>query len=101
MTVKLKKSACPKCLKVLDAASCITEEHENEVPKPGDITICSRCGIFLEFSIELKLQYMTKETHDKIPPYILERMNRVSTAIKLANKIRFVVFGDNDEETVH
>lgn len=59
---RIPGSPCPNCLIVLDAA---TSAYGGEVtPKPGDVTLCSKCGTFLQFGEGLVLQSCDIETVD-------------------------------------
>lgn len=57
--VFLKKDHCPHCKAYLDCASNI--ESETLRPKPGDVSICIKCGTFLEFDENLTLIYLSDE----------------------------------------
>ena len=46
-------STCPTCGYVMDDATCVTDASKR--PKPGDVSVCMRCGEILAFSGTLNL----------------------------------------------
>jgi hypothetical protein len=68
--VKLPESKCPTCGYVMDSATCI--EKKAYRPKPGDLSICLKCGEILIFKADLRadlpdvadLLNMPKETEE-------------------------------------
>jgi RNase P subunit RPR2 len=61
--VKVKRSKCSNCGLLLDAASAVKEgvmSHDVK-PKPGDITVCIRCGHIMAFNRQLKLVELSLE----------------------------------------
>jgi hypothetical protein len=55
--MKLPTSACLKCGDRLDA---VTATHDGDIPEPGDITICLRCGHQMALTRGLRLRELTK-----------------------------------------
>lgn len=41
---------CPTCGYVLDSATCVEGDHN---PKPGDVSVCLKCGEVLQFNESL------------------------------------------------
>lgn len=58
------KSQCPKCRRLLDAASSV--EAPKARPSPGDCTVCIYCRSILEFDNSLKLIFAKDSTLKKI-----------------------------------
>jgi len=56
MTYRVKKSKCPACSHVLDAATGL--EDVTHVPEPGDVTLCINCLELLEFDEKLGLSIL-------------------------------------------
>lgn len=52
-------SNCPSCGKVNDLAECL--EDESARPKPGDVSICIKCGAFLIFNSSLGQDLMSED----------------------------------------
>ncbi len=79
---RLKKSECPTCKHVLDAAT----GESGEKPRNGDFSICFYCGEILRFQGEdgdvkkadpedlLELRRESEETYDQVYQY--QRMIR-------------------------
>lgn len=49
---RMKRSECPQCSRVVDAASPM---NCNATPAPGDITFCVGCGAMCQFTDDLGL----------------------------------------------
>jgi hypothetical protein len=58
-TTRLDPHSCPVCQTNLDAASDPTVE--NNVPSPGDITLCFYCESLCEFDRDMKLKQVELE----------------------------------------
>lgn len=54
--VRIPESACLHCGKVMNSATCVTD---NSRPNPGDATICLHCGHLMFFSDTLVLRNPT------------------------------------------
>lgn len=52
---RIPESPCPYCGLKIDGAAYTG----NEVPSPGDVAKCIRCGEFSEFGVDLTLQPMS------------------------------------------
>ncbi len=49
-TTRLPTASCPRCGYEMDSASGV---NHNRKPKPGDFSLCLRCGQVLRFDDEL------------------------------------------------
>jgi hypothetical protein len=49
----------------MDCATCIDPGEEDARPKPGDLTICIKCGEFLIFGKGYKLRLPTRDEYRK------------------------------------
>lgn len=49
---------CPVCAEVLDGATCVDRDAS---PKPGDATMCIKCGSIVMFTRGLGLRLPTKQ----------------------------------------
>jgi hypothetical protein len=59
---------CPRCFKLLDATSALT--HADDVPVPGDYTVCIQCAAVLRFGTGLQLELsslMDIPEHSRLP----------------------------------
>lgn len=63
METRTPKDHCPKCGKRFDATSSAVGEHR---PKPGDVTICIKCGGILFFKDDLTTRLPTDEEHKRV-----------------------------------
>lgn len=52
----LKSCACSGCGEVFDRASCVGED---KAPRPGDVTVCIRCGHIMAFANDLSFRELT------------------------------------------
>jgi hypothetical protein len=64
------ESPCTACGHKLDGATCVGDD---KMPKPGDISVCIRCGHLMAFGDDLMLRNLTnEEMHDVAgDPYII------------------------------
>lgn len=79
----VKPIGCPYCGMVLDDATLAT--GPNEIPSPGDISICFGCGGALEYDSGLRLQVIsheTLETMEALEPWLKEQFEDAKTAIR-------------------
>lgn len=60
---EIKQTRCPICGKKLE---CATNFFGENAPKPGDATICIRCGHAAIFDDELGLRPATPEEQEQI-----------------------------------
>jgi hypothetical protein len=81
-TTILKPSFCPFCFKMLDAASSVRGE---EVPQPGDFTVCISCCNVLLFDDDMKLLASSLED---IPMHSRLDFAKVVTACKQITRAR-------------
>ena len=62
-TTRIPESNCPTCNHKLNAVSdCINQN----VPKPGDISMCIKCGQMLEFSDDLTQIHIKPKTLEEL-----------------------------------
>jgi len=57
-TIRIPPDACLDCKTPLDA---VTDPITNQRPKPGDITICLRCGHVMAFGKKLRVRPLTDD----------------------------------------
>jgi len=81
-TTELEKTSCPCCDYELDRAS----SFEGKVPKEGDVSMCIKCGIMLEFDsdggmIKIKPETLKAVKADK------ETWNKIVTMQNAINKL--------------
>lgn len=55
---------CPACLTKLSAATGL---RPTGGPRPGDVSVCVYCGIYLEFNSDLTVSTMTDEQFAALP----------------------------------
>ena len=61
-SLRLPPHNCPSCYRVLTAATSATGD---EMPRPGNITICFYCGHIMAFAKDMSLRSLTDaEIHD-------------------------------------
>ena len=65
-THHLASYTCPKCGKVMDAATSVL--HDPTQPKAGDISICLYCRNVAEFTADLTLRTLTNSDIAKLKP---------------------------------
>lgn len=58
------KDHCPKCNKLLDAA---TDANGVSIPDPGDLSICFYCHTMLKFSDDMALRELTEIEFEALP----------------------------------
>jgi hypothetical protein len=59
-------SKCLGCGTDLDDATAVSQPLDKIMPKPGDYTVCLKCGHMMAFSETLTLREMTGEEMHKI-----------------------------------
>ena len=79
MTTRLAETKCLRCHHKLDAASCLADDAA--VPKPGDITICIKCGYLMTFTDDLSFRDLTEEEVLEVTLDVVSRFQRVRKAI--------------------
>lgn len=57
--LKFQASKCLECGARMNAAGA--PEHFGELPKPGELCVCSKCGAVMKFSDDLTPRGMTEE----------------------------------------
>ena len=62
---KLPPDKCPWCGKVVNAASGV---GSRSAPRPGDFSVCDRCGEVLRFGSDLKLARAPTNWRDVLDP---------------------------------
>jgi len=65
-THRLASYSCPKCGKVMDAATSAI--NDAAPPRAGDISICLYCRNVAEFTADLKLRTLTDSDIAKLKP---------------------------------
>jgi hypothetical protein len=67
MTTKMPAQHCLACGNTVDAASNIEKKEPSGVvglrahrPKPGDVTLCIRCGCIMIWNKRMQFRYPTK-----------------------------------------
>ncbi len=63
--IHLPESKCTRCGYVMDMATTL-EDPEIHLPKPGDISLCMRCGLLSVFDENLRLQPPSDEKIEKL-----------------------------------
>jgi hypothetical protein len=65
LDTRLSPSVCLDCGKVLDMAAAVVESAAQRPrvhkPRPGDVTVCWRCGHVMAFDNELQLRNLTAQ----------------------------------------
>lgn len=79
MTTRLPERECLQCGKKLDAASCLADD--TAVPRPGDISMCIRCGHLMTFADDLSYRELTEEELLEVP---LDEVSQLQRARKRA-----------------
>lgn len=79
-TTRHQASACPSCGYVMDASTAVTDP--NAVPKPGDLTICIKCGTPLQYGPGLMLQKLSAETWENLDPATTRMLQRAAQMIQ-------------------
>lgn len=67
---------CPGCDYRMNVSTCVTPGHEIAEPKPGDLSICLNCGMWLEFNdilVPLPMSEAARASLDDQNRTILER----------------------------
>jgi len=82
ITSQLEKDTCPACGYTLDAATGV---QGNEIPGPGDISICINCASVLEFGPTLKLKLFSELELKKLSK---EELDDISFAQSFIRKQR-------------
>lgn len=77
---KMGEDHCPACNYLCDSASALNEPHST--PNPGDVSICLNCGELLEFSSDMALIEIRKETLSELEPKQLQELYNARAHIK-------------------
>ncbi len=74
-----KKLPCPVCQKNLDA---VTNLDDNDMPGPGDITICAYCQTWLVYNKEMNIEICSQSYINTLPKEFQERLERMTVILK-------------------
>ena len=80
--MKTKWYECPVCLVRMDGATAVTDA-EKASPKPGDLSVCGRCGAILVYG-EKDLEVADERTLEKFPEDQLRLVRDISSFIRSA-----------------
>lgn len=78
-TTKLGTDYCPSCDGILD--TCTSTDGE-EVPSPGDVTLCFYCGEVLQFTDDMSTQILPDVVIDSFDEEQKTYIRRLQNAIK-------------------
>ena len=86
---RMPTSHCPNCGKKIDAASGVEDEHA--IPEPGDVSICIKCGTFLEFNEDLTVKEATTNTLREVPDEAMAQLLHIRRVIeaRLLEKVTY------------
>lgn len=72
-------SWCPDCgYGPIDAATGLDKGHQ---PSPGDVSLCIKCGAFLQFDHTMHLVVLTAKEMRQLPEDIRARMHQARRVI--------------------
>lgn len=77
------EAKCPKCGKVLDGVSGLSQ---NDFPDPGDVGVCIGCASVLVFMVNYQLRLMTNEEIEELAPHEIVKIAIAKFAIKETQK---------------
>jgi len=63
--VRMASTECPHCHCMHDTASCASAPNKKLRPKPGNVTMCIRCGAILVFTRSMNLRMMTEREYNR------------------------------------
>lgn len=73
----IKPCACPVCDYYLDCTA--NANKETDPPKPGDFSVCFKCGALLRWNLEMDMKEATPEDLDELDPDNLKEVYRIVT----------------------
>jgi hypothetical protein len=59
-------NACPICGHKIDTATALSE-GQSEQPKPGDVSVCGSCAVFLIFTNAMRLRLLKSSEFIELP----------------------------------
>jgi len=77
---RLPESECPSCGYRVDAASGISTD---EAPKPGDVTLCMKCGQVMQFTATLGVRGVQPASIPGIDRATMRNIRRAQRAIAI------------------
>lgn len=77
MSHRVAPSPCPKCARVLDGASGLSD---SQPPAEGDVTVCLYCGAMLTFGAELALRVLSPAEFNAMPADVRGELARAALA---------------------
>lgn len=78
-------AACPRCQHRVNRVSELVEddpERRPSRPKPGDVTLCIRCGAVLRFTLDLGLAELPQRGLDALPAEQRRMIRQAQQAIR-------------------
>lgn len=79
-SVRTRWYECPVCFVRMDGATAVTDT-EKVSPKPGDLSVCGRCGAILVYG-EKDLEVADERTLERFPEDQLQLVRSISSLIK-------------------
>jgi hypothetical protein len=70
---------CPICAYEFDAASGMTHDAR---PKPGDVSLCIKCGEVLEFASDMRVRQASLETMLSLPDDAKAQVDKMQKIIR-------------------
>lgn len=58
----------------------ISQENSTDVPEPGDVTVCLKCGAVLQYDDDLVRHALTRKQIQALPGYMRDWLAKVETA---------------------
>lgn len=80
-----RAAPCPTCHYYHDAAMCIDDDTVR--PKPGDFSVCLRCGEILCFTADLSLRLADLDDFMDLDKKISALLTRAQTKIRRARPL--------------
>lgn len=59
MAVRVPEAICPACGARRDAATLATDIEADDMPEPGNLSVCVACSSFLRFTDDLQLALLS------------------------------------------
>lgn len=82
---KLPPSKCLECGNALNAAGSL--EHFGELPKPGDLCVCGKCGAVMRYADDLTPRGMTEAEMDELTADT-ETMDEIARTVAVVHLVR-------------
>lgn len=82
MSVQIpKENPCPCCERNIAATTCTTDEMDTK-PRPGDLSVCAYCYVYLRYKDNMQLEWLRGAEWEALPEDVKAGMRRAQAIVR-------------------